>query len=93
MPEHNMLSHDSEQIRVLTVNSGEHLDGILYKLKKGFSRDLIIAKIVLYSFSRLYLKIFGYHSRFLSNLLYFLKDGKLNLNLELLFLDRHLMFL
>ena len=25
-----------EQIRVLTVNNGEHLDGILYRLKKGF---------------------------------------------------------
>lgn len=25
-----------EQIRVLTVNNGEHLDGILYRLKKGW---------------------------------------------------------
>ncbi|XP_019697923.1 glycogen debranching enzyme [Harpegnathos saltator] len=36
MPEYNTLSPDSEQIRVLTVNNGEHLDGILYKLKKGW---------------------------------------------------------
>lgn len=28
-------NHDSEQIRVLTLNNGEHLDGILYRLKKG----------------------------------------------------------
>ncbi|XP_014469825.1 PREDICTED: glycogen debranching enzyme isoform X4 [Dinoponera quadriceps] len=36
MAEYNILNHDSEQIRVLTVNNGEHLDGILYKLKKGW---------------------------------------------------------
>lgn len=28
-------SHEFEQIRVLTLNNGEHLDGILYRLKKG----------------------------------------------------------
>lgn len=26
---------DSDQVRVLTLNNGEHLDGILYRLKKG----------------------------------------------------------
>lgn len=29
-------SHEFEQIRVLTLNNGEHLDGILYRLKKGW---------------------------------------------------------
>lgn len=28
-------SQDSQQVRVLTINKGEHLDGILYRLKKG----------------------------------------------------------
>lgn len=28
-------SYEFEQIRVLTLNNGEHLDGILYRLKKG----------------------------------------------------------
>lgn len=28
-------NHECEQIRVLTLNNGEHLDGILYRLKKG----------------------------------------------------------
>lgn len=28
-------SHDSEQIRVLILNQGEHQDAILYRLKKG----------------------------------------------------------
>ncbi|KAL6433430.1 hypothetical protein ACFW04_006521 [Cataglyphis niger] len=27
---------ENEQIRILTVNNGEHLDGILYRLKKGW---------------------------------------------------------
>ena len=37
MTEHVSIteSHECEQIRVLTLNNGEHLDGILYKLKKG----------------------------------------------------------
>ncbi|XP_047352700.1 glycogen debranching enzyme [Vespa velutina] len=29
-------SQDSQQVRVLTLNKGEHLDGILYRLKKGW---------------------------------------------------------
>lgn len=29
-------NHECEQIRVLTLNNGEHLDGILYRLKKGW---------------------------------------------------------
>ncbi|CAK9831681.1 Glycogen debranching enzyme [Anthophora retusa] len=29
-------THEFEQIRVLTLNRGEHLDGILYRLKKGW---------------------------------------------------------
>ncbi|XP_078050064.1 glycogen debranching enzyme [Augochlora pura] len=38
MTEHMSSSQsvDSEQIRVLTLNNGEHLDGILYRLKKGW---------------------------------------------------------
>lgn len=64
MPECDMLNHDSEQIRVLTVNSGEHLDGILYKLKKGFSRNLIVPGIVLYILFKLYFKIFCCCNRF-----------------------------
>ncbi|XP_028049244.1 LOW QUALITY PROTEIN: glycogen debranching enzyme [Monomorium pharaonis] len=43
LPTENMQDHPSplhstinEQIRVLTVNHGEHLDGILYRLKKGW---------------------------------------------------------
>lgn len=51
-----MQQHDSnkttyEQIRVLTVNNGEHLDGILYRLKKGvFKEILFILFLFLYNF-------------------------------------------
>ncbi|XP_025075084.1 glycogen debranching enzyme isoform X3 [Pogonomyrmex barbatus] len=38
MHRHSSLSRSTdEQIRVLTVNDGEHLDGILYRLKKGWT--------------------------------------------------------
>lgn len=44
MQQHALSSQSSEnyeQVRILTVNNGEHLDGILYRLKKGFKRDFI----------------------------------------------------
>lgn len=28
-------SNDFKEVRVLTLNNGEHLDGILYRFKKG----------------------------------------------------------
>ncbi|XP_011685016.1 PREDICTED: glycogen debranching enzyme isoform X2 [Wasmannia auropunctata] len=34
---HTRGSTTDEQVRVLTVNNGEHLDGILYRLKKGWT--------------------------------------------------------
>lgn len=39
MQQHALSSQSSEnyeQVRILTVNNGEHLDGILYRLKKGW---------------------------------------------------------
>lgn len=39
-----------EQTRVLILNNGEHLDSILYRLKKGFCKDFIPPEIILYNF-------------------------------------------
>lgn len=39
---------ENEQIRILTVNNGEHLDGILYRLKKGF-KEIFFFLIYIFS--------------------------------------------
>lgn len=35
-------TQSDEQVRVLTLNAGEHLDGTLYKLKKGERMSYIV---------------------------------------------------
>jgi len=69
MQQHDLSSQPTtenhEQIRILTVNNGEHLDGILYRLKKGFRDFTFLLKLyIFFNYISMFLSVINYNILF-----------------------------